>query len=76
MYLKNKAKSKLCIPEIKRLIAMKMKMKMKSRSRIYDIKLGTRKNRPRTRHGNEYSKHKKFLSMMMLTCIKQNLSNA
>ena len=50
-------------------------MKMKNRSRIYDITLGTRKNRLRFRHGHEYSKYKKFLGMMMLICIKQHLSN-
>ena len=58
-----------------RSIVMKMKIKMKNRSLIYDINLGTRKNRPRSRHGHEYSKYKKFLSMMMLICIKQHLSN-
>ena len=52
-----------------------MKMKMKNRSRIYDINLGTRKNRLRSRHWHEYSKYKKFLSMMMLICVKQHLSN-
>ena len=36
-----------------------MMMKMKNRSRIFDIHLGTRKNRPRSRHGHEYSKYKK-----------------
>ena len=35
----------------------------------YDI------NRPRSRHEHKYSKCKKFLSMMMLICIKQHLSN-
>ena len=49
---------------------MKMKKKMKNRSRIYDINLVTRKNRPRPRQGHEYSKYKKFLSMIMLICIK------
>ena len=33
-------------------------------------------NRPRcSRHGQKYSKYMKRFSMMMLTCIKQNLSN-
>ena len=74
--LKNKEKNKLVcsIHEIIRLIVMKMKMKMKTRLRIYDINLVTRKNRPRSRHGHEYSKYKKFLSMIMLICIKQHLS--
>ena len=39
------------------------------RSHRYDL------NRPRTRHGHKYSKYKKCLSMMMLICIKQHLSN-
>ena len=74
---KKQGEEQVCIPEIIRLIVMKMKMKMKNRSRIYDINLGThtRKSRPRSRHGHEYSKYKKFLSMMMLICIKQYLSN-
>ena len=29
---------------------------MKNKSRIYDINPGTRKNRPTSRHGHEYSK--------------------
>ena len=32
-------------------------------------------NRPRSRHWPEYSKYKKCLSMVMLICIKQQLSN-
>ena len=35
----------------------------------YDI------DRARSSHGHKYSKHKKCLSMMMLICIKQHLSN-
>ena len=46
-----------------------MKMKMKKVSHRHDI------NRPRLRHGHKYRKHKKCLSMMMLICIKQHLSN-
>ena len=48
---------------------MKMKRKMRKRSYRYDI------NRPRPRHGHKYSKYKKRISMMMLICIKQHLSN-
>ena len=33
---------------------MKMKVGIKNRSRIYDINLGTRKNKPKSRHGHEY----------------------
>ena len=42
---------------------------MKKRSHKYD------KNRPKSRLGQKYSKYKKCLSMMMLTRIKQHLSN-
>ena len=44
-------------------------MKMKNRPHRCDI------NRPRSRHGHKYSKYKKCLTMMMLICIKQHLSN-
>ena len=68
--LKNKQKNKhVCIHEIMQLIIMKMKTKMKIDSRKYGI------NRPRGRHGHKYSKYMKRLSMMMLICIKQHLSN-
>ena len=46
-----------------------MKMNMKIRSHRYDL------NRPKSKHGHKYSKYKKCLSMMMLICIKQHLSN-
>ena len=52
-----------------------MKMKMKNSLLISDINLGTRINRPRTRHEHEYSKYRKFLSMTMLIYIKQHLSD-
>ena len=32
-------------------------------------------NRPWPRHGHKYTKCKKCVSMMMLICIKQQLSN-
>ena len=32
-------------------------------------------NSPRSRHGHKYSKYKKYLTMMMLICIKQHPSN-
>ena len=41
-----------------------MEMKMKNKSHRYDI------NRPRSRHGQKYNKHKECL-----TCVKQHLSN-
>ena len=46
-----------------------MKMKMKNRSHRYDI------NRPWPRLGHKYTKYKEYISMMMLTSIKQQLSN-
>ena len=68
--LKNERKNNcVCIHEIMQLIIIKMKMKMKNRSQRYDI------NRPRSRHGHKFSNWKKYLSMMMLICIKQLLSN-
>ena len=44
-------------------------MKVKNRSHRHDI------NRPRLWHGHKNSEYRKFLSMMMLICIKQHLSN-
>ena len=44
-----------------------MKMKMKKRSHKCDINIS------RSRHGHKYSKYKKCLIMIMLTCI--HLSN-
>ena len=38
-------------------------------SHRYDI------NRPRSRHGHKYSKYKTLLSIIMIICIKQHLSN-
>ena len=46
-----------------------MKMKMKNRSHRYDM------NRSRSGHEDKYSKYKNCLTMMMLICIKQHLSN-
>ena len=48
---------------------IKTRLKMKNRSQMYDI------NRPRPRHGHKYTKYKMYLSIMMVICIKQNLSN-
>ena len=42
---------------------------MKSRSQRYDI------SRPRPRHGQKYTKHKLYLSIMMAISIKQHLNN-
>ena len=45
-----------------------MKLKMENGSR-YDM------NRPSPRHGHKYTKYKMCLSIMMVICIKQHLSN-
>ena len=68
--LKNKQRNKcVCIHEIIQLIIMKMKMKMKNGSHRYDI------NRPGSKNRYKCSEYKKCLSMMMLICTKQHLSN-
>ena len=50
-------------------MTMKAILRMKNRSHRTDI------DRPRPRHGHKYSKYKMCLSIMMVTCIKQHLSN-
>ena len=71
-YSKKCAKKQVCLfvyfNEIIWLIIMKVKKK--SRSHKYHI------NRRTSRHWLTYTnKHKKFLSMMMLICIKQHPTN-
>ena len=51
-------------------MTMKLRLKMKNRSHRYDI------NRPRPGHGHKYIKYKLCLSVMMVICIKQHLSNS
>ena len=46
-----------------------MRLKKKNGSPKYDM------NRPRPRHGHEYTKYKMFFNIMILECIKQHLSN-
>ena len=46
-----------------------MMVKMKNRLQRCDI------NRTRLRHGYEYTKYKTCLSMIMVLCNKQHLSN-
>ena len=48
---------------------MKMRLNMKNRSQRYDI------NRSRPRLGHKYTKYKMCLNIMMVTCIKEHLSN-
>ena len=47
---------------------MKAMLKIKNRSQRYDM------NRPRSRHGHKYTKHKVCLSILMVICIKKHLS--
>ena len=42
---------------------------MKNGSQIHDI------SRPRPRNGHKYTKHKMYLSIIMVICIKKHLSN-
>ena len=49
-------------------MSAKMKMGIKNRSHRYDI------NRLTSSHGHKYRKDKNYLSMMMILCIKQQLS--
>ena len=46
-----------------------MRLKMENRSHGYDI------NRARSMHRHKYTKYKICLSIMMVICIKQHLSN-
>ena len=50
-------------------MVMKMRLKMKKKSQRYNI------NRPKDRHGPKYTKYKMCLSIMMVICITQHLSN-
>ena len=50
-------------------MAIKTRLKMKNRSERYGI------NCPRSRHGEKYTKYKMCLTIMMVICIKQQLSN-
>ena len=47
---------------------MKIRLKIKMRSYRYDA------NRPMPGHGHKYTKYKRSLSIMMVTCIKQQLT--
>ena len=46
-----------------------MRLKVKNRIRRYYI------NRPKPRHGHKYTKYKICLSIIMVLCIEQHLSN-
>ena len=47
---------------------MTMKVKLKMKNRLH-------RNRLRPSHGYKYTKYKMWLSIMMVVCIKQHLSN-
>ena len=49
-------------------MTMKIRLKVKNKMHIFDIKL-------RPIHGRKYTKYKICLSIMMVICIKQHLSN-
>ena len=59
----------LCLNVLIWLMAVKMRLNMKNRSHRYDI------NRPSPRHGHSHTEYKMCLSIMMVICIKQHLSN-
>ena len=46
-----------------------MRLKKKNKSQRFDI------DRHRPRHGHKYTKYKMCLSIMVVICIKQHLSN-
>ena len=59
----------LCFNQVTWLMTMKIKLEIKNRSNRYDI------NRLMPRHGYKYTKYKTCLSIMMVICIKEHLSN-
>ena len=69
-FLKNVQKNK-CVGynEVIWLMTMKMRLKMKNRSYRSDI------SRAKPRHRHRYTRYNMYLSIMMVTCIKQHLSN-
>ena len=68
--LKTCAKSKCaCFNEIIWLTIMKIRVKMNNRSHRYYMTI------TRLRHGCNYTKYKKCLSIMMVICNKQHLSH-
>ena len=67
MFLKNVQKASVNFNDVVWLIITRLKIK--NRSQIYVI------NRPRPRHGHKCTKYKMYLSITMVICIKQHLSN-
>ena len=58
-----------CLDEVIWLMTMTMRLKNKNRIHRYDI------NRSRPRHGRKYTKCKIGLSIMIVICLKELLSN-
>ena len=56
-----------CFNKIIWLIIMKMRLKMENRSKVYDI--------TGSGYGHKYTKYEIYLSMTLVTCNKQCLSN-
>ena len=50
-------------------MTLKTRLKIKNKLQGYDL------NRPKPKHGHKYTKYKMCLSIMMVICIKQHLSN-
>ena len=61
----------VCFNEVIRSVTIKMKLKMKISHRSHRRNI----NKPNPRHGHKYTKYKICLSIMMVICIKQHLSN-
>ena len=69
-YSKKQAKERMCLHSWNYMINhIEDEDENEKKSHKYDI------NRPRSKHGHKYSKYEKCLNMMMLSCIKQHLSN-
>ena len=67
--LKCTRKQVYLLNEIIWLMIMQMRLQVKNRIHRYNI------NWPRPRHGRRYTRYKICLSIMMVICIKQHLSN-
>ena len=59
----------VCFNDVIWLMSIKIRLKVKSRSQRYDI------NKPRPTNGHKYTKHKMCLSIMIVICIKQQVSS-
>ena len=68
-YSQKCSKKSTCFNDVMWSIIMKIKLKMKTRSQRYNI------NRPGSRYEHKFTEYKMRLSIMMIICIKQHLSN-